>query len=348
MSPSARGPTRRAAALAAVALALLAVAPAASAYPKPATYFLRDSAFPSGTPDTPLISGVPELPGDLVTLLPPGVPNVNTSDPGSLPSTVMDTDAPQTRLILPGQEQVLPVMFNSNSSANTGRIWGPILTLLFLPRSPTVQHANVTAQLVVVPKGTSPLAVPPAGEVIASNTFSMDAGNATEFLPNATSFVPPNPTDPQGAALYVAGQLELYGFTKLASSYKLAFLLNDTKSFIIDKTVPADSTVQLRLTLAKGSSPVLMPVAAGQPMAYWNQLTPGLVYVPWYAADPPRPTPTYTAPPPTTYTSTPYTNHGGDTSSSAPTKKKSPGVEVPLVVVGLAALVLLARRRLQQ
>ncbi|MFO1534389.1 MAG: hypothetical protein ABR586_01855, partial [Thermoplasmatota archaeon] len=287
-------PPGRAAALAAVALALLVLAPAASALPKPAVYFFRDAEFPAGTPAMPAVSGIPSLPGELVTLSPPGLPAVNQSDPASLPATAMDTDAPQTRLILPGQEMALPVMFNSNASANTGRIYGPVITLLFLPKSPTVQHGNVTAQLVVVPKGASPLAVPPPGEVIASTTFSMDAGNTTEFLPNATSLVPPNPTDPQAALAYVQGQLLAYGFTTLASSYKVVFLLNETKSFIIDKAVDPESTVQMRLSLAPGSSPLPIAIAAGQPVAYWNILTPSFVYVPWYAADPPHTTPTST------------------------------------------------------
>lgn len=341
-------PPGRAAALTAVALALLVLAPAASALPKPAVYFFRDAEFPDGTPAMPALSGIPGLPGELVTLSPPGIPAVNQSDPASLPATAMDTDAPQTRLILPGQEMALPVMFNSNASANTGRIYGPVITLLFLPKSPTVQHGNVTAQLVVVPKGASPLAVPPPGEVIASTTFSMDAGNTTEFLPNATSLVPPNPTDPQAALAYVQGQLLAYGITTLASSYKVAFLLNETKSFIIDKAVDPESTVQMRLSLAPGSSPLLVPVAAGQPMVYWNFLTPTFVYVPWYAADPPHTTPTYTGGPTQSHTSGP-SNGGtdGNTASTSPTKKKSPGVEIPLLVVGLAALVLVARRRMK-
>lgn len=348
MSRTAPGLSRRATALAAVALALLVVAPAASALPKPAIYFFRDAEFPDGTPAMPAVSGIPFAPGQLVTLTPPGLPPLNQSDPASLPSTAMQTQAPQTRMILPGQEMVIPVMFNSNASANTGRIYGPIITLLFLPKSPTVQHGNVTAQLVVVPKGASPTAVPPAGEVIASTTFSMDAGNTTAFLPNATSMVPPDPTDPQGALAYAQGQLLAYGITTLASSYKVAFLLNETKSFIIDKTVDAESTVQMRLSLAPGSSPLLVPVAAGQPLVYWNFLTPTFVYVPWYAADPPQPTQTSTRPPPPTFTSGP-SNGGGPSGTDSPTttKKKTPGVEIPLAIVGLAALVLVARRRLR-
>ncbi|MCA1810837.1 MAG: hypothetical protein LC623_02365, partial [Halobacteriales archaeon] len=87
-------------------------------------------------------------------------------------------------------------------------------------------------------------------------------------------------------------------------------------------------------------------IAAGQPVAYWNILTPSFVYVPWYAADPPHTTPTSTGPP-QSHTSGP-SNGGSDgsTASTSPTKKKSPGVEVPLAIVGLAALVLVARRKL--
>lgn len=336
-----------AAAFAAVALAILVLAPAAGALPQPSVYFFRDAQFPDGTPQAPVVTGIPMAPGELVTLSPPGLPALNQSDPASLPATAMDTKAPQTRMILPGQDLVLPVMFNSNASANTGRIYGPIITLLFLPKSPTVQHGNVTVQLVVVPKGTSLTAVPPAGEVIASTTFSMDAGNTTSFLPNATSMVPPNPTDPQAALAYVQGQLLAYGFTTLASSYKIAFLLNETKSFIIDKTVDKESTVQMRLSLAPGSSPLPIAAAAGQPVAYWNILTPSFVYVPWYAEDPPQKTPTYTtAPRPSATTSSP--NGGGSpdgTDSSSTTKKKTPSIEVPLLVLGLAALALVARRR---
>ncbi|HUR64099.1 MAG TPA: hypothetical protein VM241_06435 [Candidatus Thermoplasmatota archaeon] len=339
----------RAAALAAVALALLVLAPAAAALPKPAVYFLHDQAFPAGVPATPIVTGIPLLPGELVTLSPPGLPPLNTSDPASLPSTAMQTKAPQSRAILPGQDLALPVMFNSNASANTGRIYGPVITLLFLPKSPTVQHGNVTVQLVVVPKGAAVTDLQPKGEVIASTTFSMDAGNTTSFLPNATALVPPNPQDPAAALGYVQGQLLAYGITTLASSYKVAFLLNESKSFIIDKQVDEGSTVQLRLSLTAGSSPAPVATAAGQPLVYWNFLTPSFVYVPWYATDPAGQVPTYTKVPTGGSHTTGPSHVGGDsgTASSSPTKKKSPGVEVPVVVLGLAALVLVARRRLR-
>jgi hypothetical protein len=334
----------------AVALALVVVAPAATALPKPAVYFLHDAAFPAGTPAVPIVSGLPMLPGELVALSPPGLPPANASDPASLPATVMDTKAPQTRPIPPGQDLVLPVMFNSNATGNTGRIYGPVITLLFLPKSPLVQHGNVTAQLVVVPKGAAITDIPPKGEVIASTTFSMDAGNTTEFLPNATALVPPNPADPQAALGYVEGQLLAYGITTLASSYKVAFLLNETKSFIIDKTVEEGSTVQLRLSLSVGSSPLPIATGAGQPLVYWNFLTPSFVYVPWYATDPAHTTPTYTQSPGSTNSGGSGGHAGGtdgSTASATTTKKKSPGLETPLVLAGLAALVVVARRRLR-
>jgi hypothetical protein len=346
VSKTAPGPSGRAAALAALGVALLLLAPAATALPKPAIYFLRDAAFPAGTPAVPVVTGIPFAPGELAALTPPGLPPVNQSDPASLPATVMDTRAPQTRMIFPGQELVLPVMFNSNSSANVGRIYGPVLTLLFMPKSPAVQHGNVTAQLVVVPKGAAVTDLPPKGEVVASATFDMDAGNTTDFLPNATALVPPNPTDPAAALAYAEGQLLAYGITELASSYKIAYLLNETKSFIIDKRVDEGSTVQLRLLLAQGSSAAPVATGAGQPIVYWNFLTPSFVYVPWYAADPPHQTPTYTTQPMPTHTGGTGGAGGDGSASSSPTKKKSPGIEAPLAILGLAALALVARRRL--
>jgi hypothetical protein len=349
VSKTAPGRPGRAAAFAGAAVVLLVLAPAVGALPKPAIYFLRDAALPSGAPAPPVVGGIPFLPGDLVTLSPPSLP-ANATDPTALPSTAMNTQAPQTRMILPGQDLVVPVMFSSNTSANTGRIYGPIITLLFLPKSPSVQHGNVTVRLVVVPKGAAVTDLPPKGEVIASTTFSMDAGNATGFLPNATALVPPNPTDPQAAVAYVEGQLLAYGITELASSYKVAFLLNETKSFIIDKTVDAGSTVQLRLSLAAGSSPLPIAMGAGQPLAYWNFLTPSFVYVPWYAADPPRQAPTYTASPggsgggaAGSGGTQPAHSHPAITDTA--TKKKSPGLGAPLAIVGLAALALAIRHR---
>lgn len=338
----------RSACLAVAALALLALAPAAHALPRPAIYFLHDAALPDGTPPSP-VSGVPLAPGELITLAPPGLPPANTSDPASLPATAMQTKAPETRTIQPAQDLILPVMFNSNRSANTGRIYGPVIALLFLPDTPLVQHGNVTVQLVVVPKDASPTALPPAGEVIASNSIDMDAGNTT-MLPNATGMAPPNPTDPQGSLGYVQGQLLAYGFQELAGSYKVLFLLDSKGGLVIDKAVDAESTVQLRLSLSAGSSPLPVAVAAGQPLAYWNFLTPSFVYVPWYAADPPRATPTHTASP--TASGAPPGSSGHDGGSGAPgsgttTKKKTPGIEVPLLTLGLAALVLAARRRLR-
>jgi hypothetical protein len=336
-------------------MALLVAAPAASALPKPALYFLHDAPLPTLPAPAPGLPATGNLvaEGQLTTVPPPGLPPVNTADPTQLPATAEGAKAPQTRMILPGEDMVVPVQFvTSNTTANTGRIFGPVVTLLFLPNTPLVQNGNLTVQLVALPKDASPTDLPPKGDVLASGRIRLDYQNSS--LPPPTALVPPNPNDPQAALGYVQAQLLAYGLTQLASSYKVAFLLNDTRGYIVDKAVDPASKVALRLVLEPGSSPLPIAFGAGQPLLYNSTLTPSFVYVPWYAADPPRPVPTYTAPSP--HSASPYlssTSHamptygytGGDSSSTGG-KKKSPGIEVPLVAVGLGLLVAAVRRRL--
>ncbi|HUR60861.1 MAG TPA: hypothetical protein VM286_00660 [Candidatus Thermoplasmatota archaeon] len=338
------------------ALAILVLAPSAAALPQPAVYFLRDTPFPE-TPTLPIPVGLPHLPvtglplgdGQLVLLSPPGLPPVpsNATDPNQLLTLLQKTNATQQRVIFPEQQLVRAAQFVSNSSANTGRIYGPVVVLLVLPNTPAMQNANLSVELVIVPKDASPTDLPAKGAVIASSSFVMDFDS--DNLPNATNLVPPDPTNPPAALGYIQAQLLAYGFTQLTGSYKIAFLTNATNSLILNEVVDKESTVALRLVLEQGSSPAPIPAGAGQPVVYWNALTPSFVYVPWYGEDPARTTPTYSKSP--SGTRAPGSFGGGSSGTggvdtTTTSKKKTPGFEVPFMVIGLAALVLVARKRM--
>lgn len=302
--------------------ALLLMASTASAASKPAVYFWRDASVqgqkvPVGDG---ILSTIPPAPADL--------------------ENVTNNEAPGTRMIFPFVDAAIPQQFVTiNTTNNQARIYGPILVFAFVPKTPAIANANLSFELVYLPPGAAPTA---AGEVIGRASVAVDGGNQT--LPDPTTFVPPNPGNPEEALAYIQTQLLIYGLTKLSEGRVIAFLDDDVKDYVVDKTVDANGTLALRLALEPGSSPLGQPLGAGQPIVYDFALTPSLVYVPWYAPDPvktPTKTPTGTATPSPTSTSPSKTI----TSSSSSDGKKSPDAGlVAFAAIGMLAYAL--RRRL--
>ncbi|HET6399600.1 MAG TPA: hypothetical protein VFH47_08620, partial [Candidatus Thermoplasmatota archaeon] len=196
---------------------LLLAAGAAAALPAPRVYFLRDA------PEGPALPGQLHLSGPPPLYIPPTDPMAYPGGPLKYATDVAANVSKQsagTRLILPGQDSVYPAQFiTANATDNVGRIYGPIIAFLVLPKTPLVQNANLSIELVALEGGTAPLMQDAKATVLASAQVVVDGGNGT--MPDPTSFVPPNATNPQAAAGHVAAQLLLYGITKLAEGQYL-------------------------------------------------------------------------------------------------------------------------------
>jgi hypothetical protein len=319
----------------------MVLAPAAQAAAQPSYLFLRDLAIPSDVPES-TVTGVPVGDGEL-TIIPPAPLDL---------ANVQNNTAPQSRVILPAQDQVRPAQFVMlNTSLNTGTIFGPIIVLLYVPESPTVQSGNLSVQLVALPKDFGPQSVGPVGDVIASASVDLTYHNTT--LPDPDTLVPPNATDPQGALTYIEGQLLTYGLTELGKARYILYLDDDVKDKIVTRAVEPGTALALRFTLVPSAAPAPIPAplpiaqGAGQPIVYYHALTPALVYVPFYV---PEPVPTSTSGPPASTTSSssacPGCPGGSGTSSSSETQK-SPSVQLVLVGLGLAVAAVAARRRVK-
>lgn len=322
------------------------LAPAAQAEPRPAYLFLRDASLPSNgqVPRcSPAPAGTPAGDGEL-TVQPPCALNV---------AAPQNNSAAQSRLIFPAAQQIRPTQFVMlNQSLNTGRIYGPVVVLLYVPESPSVQSGNLSVQLVALPKTYSVADVGATGTVLANATIDLRYHNNT--LPQPTTLVPPDPTNATAAAGYIEGQLLVFGLTQLAKAQYVMYLDDAVPDRIINKVVDKDAKLALRFSLIPSPQPYPVPLGlpvaqgAGQPIVYNFALTPALVYIPWYAADPPigpnpqppgpqpNPQPCYGCPPAS------GTSNAG-ISSGAEHKSGAPEAVFVLTVLALAAVAV--RRR---
>jgi hypothetical protein len=278
--------------LAVAVAALVCLAPLADARSQPALYFLKDAKV---TDDrrAPVGDGV-------LSTQPP--PPIDLNNPAN-------NTPPSVRLIFPYTDALLPTQFVANSSQNTGRLFGVIAAYLFLPKSPALQSATLNVSLYALPK--DPEVPPPlggGGDLIAWARLPLNYENST--LPNATSFVPQNVTDPQGAVNYTAAQLVAYGLTTVYSSGALVYLDDAVQDYFVDRTIDSEARLALRLVLENGTAvgplpPQQVPIGAGQTIVYDFGLAFSLVLIPWFEQDPPQPPPP--PPPPRTTTTSPTT-----------------------------------------
>ena len=305
----------------AFAAAVLVAVPALAA-PQPHLYFLKDGA----------VRGA----GDgILTLDPPPPPDLQNP---------ANNSAPGMRMILPAQHNVAPVQFvQVNSTENTGRVWGPVIVALWAPKWATNQHGNITVSLVELKPSAVP-AIGGGGRVLASASTANNYENTT--LPNGTALMPPEPTNVTAALAHVQGQLLAYALTEALKPPIILLLDDDVKDYIIDEEVDPEARLVLRMQLDpnEGSalSPLGQPTAVGQAIQYDFGLWPSFVYIPWYAEDPPRPTPaTKPAPTATTRVTGPTTPPTGPTGDG----ESTPGLAPATLVLALAATTLLLRRR---
>lgn len=323
---------------------LVAVAPAQAAF-LPVTYYLKDADL------GPLAPGRLDTIAPPMLYLPPTDPVNYTGGPLQYVQDVgenMTNQGAQTRLILTAQDTVLPVQFvtEANPAGGPGRILGPVLVFLVVPKTPLVQHANLSMELIMIQNATAPLYQGGDVSVLASAEIPVD-GNDTP-LPDPASFIPPNSTDPQAAAAYVAGQLLLYGITTVVEGFKYAYLDDAVKDYVVDANVPDGAMLALRLKLvANDGSPLPLPIPDGlaQPMLYNTTLTPALVYLQFYEPDPPKPVPSTTPPHPTSSTSKPPSSSSPATESGGGSKGIPGPVVVPLALAFVGAALWSRRRK---
>ncbi len=317
------------------------VAPAAQAGSQPVYLFLRDAALPSAPnvpPCMPRPSGTPTGDGELTEQAPCPLDLV----------APQNNSAPQSRVVPTAAHQVHPTQFIMlNQSLNTGHIYGPIIILLYVPESPAVLSGNLSVQLVALPSTYAVTDVGATGDVLAGATIDLAYHNTT--MPEPTTLVPPDPTNATAAAAYLAGQLLVYGLTELSKAQYIMFLDDDVKDNIVNKLISQDAKLALRFSLLASTTPAPVPLplpvaqGAGQPILYNFALTPALVYVPWFIADPivdPN------APPPPTTTTCPGCSPSETPSQSgSSTDNQKSGAPESVFVLAVLALALFIRRR---
>ncbi len=321
------------------------LAPVADAGSRPVYLFLRDMSFPSN-PNLPRCSPAPTGAavgdGELTTTAPCPLDLVGPQNNSS----------PQSRVVFPAVETAHPTQFVMlNQSLNTGQIFGPVLVLLYVPESPTVQSGNLTVQLVALPKTYTVSDVGPTGDVLAGATIDLAYHNTT--LPNPTSLIPPDPTNVTQAEAYIAGQLLVYGLSQVGKSQYILVLDDEVKDHYVQKTIDKDAKLALRFSLVPSPHPAPLPLGlpvaqgAGQPILYNFALMPALVYVPFYSADAPLPQPTPQPnpppPPPPGLPPCPECQPPGSSTTGGSQKSGAPEAVFVMTVLAVAALSL--RRR---
>ena len=305
-----------------LAVAALVAVPAAQAYAQPVFYFLKDAP---GAQDQ-----VPDVPSPIP--LPIAVPTV---DPNAGLLDPYDPKAPnapngttgKARTIAAGQDLALPIQFlTPPDHMHPDRLKGYIFIGLWTGESATYQ-ANLTATLYEIPAGGEPVAL-----ANASVDLDLNQSNA----PDPMTFIPANQTDPQAILFYEVAQV-------------LPLILHPPALFMIgpvDIPIGNESTFAIGFALTQGSSPVPVPAGAFASVQYDGAYTPSFVYAPWYAPDPPRPTPTQR---PTSSFSSTFSGSGGSRTltgtASADDEKDSPGLALPVMLGALVAVAALAARR---
>ncbi len=241
--------------------------------------------------------------------------------PGVLNGTPPDGLEPSSRPVLIGSSDVPSAVFVLDEAARTELLLGPIFVGLWTGPS-LVVDGNITATL-YVQEGSSLTPIASASQHLFLNESS---------APDPTTLVPPDPTDPEAAAMYIAAQV-LAGLIKPPVLMQFGF---------VEVDVPADATLALGFYLeASEGSQTPIPVGAAATLEYDAALRPTFLYVPWYAPDP-DPTQSFTQ----TQSVTPTPTQGNPTlGGGADDNEDSPGIGVLALLVAIAFVA--ARRRLR-
>lgn len=189
-----------------------------------------------------------------------------------------------------------------------GRLAGPAFLGLWTMANPAVL-GDIEASLWLEADGNRTLL----------SSAALDAAIDPSQLPEPTSLVPPDPTDPEGAAYHVAAQL-----LPLLMSPPMVFDLG-----MIDAEAPANASLLLGLQMVGDPLPI------GTSIIQYDAVTsPSFLFAPWYAPDPPAPQPTSSPPsstsaPSSSGSSTSSPSPGGSSSSSSSSSSPEPDDEAP-------------------
>lgn len=189
-----------------------------------------------------------------------------------------------------------------------GRLAGPAFLGLWTMANPVVL-GDIEASLWLEADGNRTLL----------SSAALDAAIDPSQLPEPTSLVPPDPTDPEGAAYHVAAQL-----LPLLMSPPMVFDLG-----MIDAEAPANASLLLGLQMVGDPLPI------GTSIIQYDAVTsPSFLFAPWYAPDPPAPQPTSSPPsstsaPSSSGSSTSSPSPGSSSSSSSSSSSPEPDDEAP-------------------
>ncbi len=169
------------------------------------------------------------------------------------------------------------------------------------------------------------------GEEIAAQAIPLDLDPSQ--VPEPTSIVPPDPTNPDGALMQVvatAAPLILQPPTLVNFGY-------------IDMELEDGAKIEVCLSLVSGD----VPTAAAMALKYDGLLSPSYVYMPFWSADQYASPPQLGSAPSPSSPSGPYENsppdYSGNAPASRPASEESPGIGF-VGLLGVVALALLRRR----
>jgi hypothetical protein len=246
------------------------------------------------------------------------VPLVGT---GVLNATIPDGLDPALRPVVIGTSDLPSQVFTTMDEEHPGRLFGPVFVGLWTGPAVVLQGNLTTVIYAVSLSGDRTL--------LAATSVNVDLNMSN--APDPTSLIPPDPTDPEAAAAYVAAQV----LAALLQPPALLYL------GMVDIEVPADSQLALGFYLeAADGSPLPVPIGAAATIQYDAIIMPSFLYAPWYAPDP-EPSQTQTRSTTPRVTGSPTTlGPGSEESEDSPIA----GLLAALALVGVAAV--LVRRRL--
>lgn len=228
---------------------------------------------------------------------------------GNLSADVPDGNVSSVRVVVPAAAEELLLMFAAQEPGGT-RLYGPSWVAFWPDQAMAENGSTLRATLRL------------DGEVIAEGSVPAHFDPAN--IPDPLAFIPPDPTDPEGAAFHIVAQALPLVYTPPKLVY-FGFL---------DVDVPENATLAVTFELVPAG-----PVPVGSVALKYNSIpTPSYLYVPWWVPDLPRETGTQGPLPSPTPTAT-QSPSGTDTGSGE-TGKDSPGLSllVSLVALGLLAL----------
>jgi len=246
--------------------------------------------------------------------------------PGLLNSSMPRAAQPSQRVVPLAAPNVPAAAFQTEAGlVHLPKIYGPVYVGLYLGPAAVVD-GNLTITL-LAKNGTKTIP-------IANATMSLDANLSK--APDPTGMVPPDPTDPEGAAAYELGKL----LPMLTPPPRLLYLGS------VEAVLNASDPILVSFVITpKAGADVAQGAAAT--IQYNATLAPSFLYVPWYKPDPPRSVPVRVIEPTREYQTLDPTDGAGDETGQAKSRRHGlPGPDAALLLLSMAlTLAFVARRR---